>query len=56
MKKYLVTGYSKKDNKMATHVYNDIESVAQLIEMCANGQSKLGESIIPSVKDLDFDV
>ena len=56
MKKYLVTGYSKKDNKMATHVYDDIESVAQLIEMCAGGQAKIGESVIPSVKDLDFDV
>ena len=24
--------------------------------MCASSQAKIGESVIPSVKDLDFDV
>lgn len=54
--RYLVTGYSKKDNRMATHLYEKIEHVAELIEMCSGSQSKIGESAIPSVKDLEFDV
>ena len=50
MKKYLVTGYSKKDGRMATHIYDAIEHVAELINQCAN------KEIIKSSHDLDFDV
>ena len=60
MKQYLVTGYSKKDGKMATHVYSSIEDVAELINMCEKGLSNVGEAIdmiiVKNAKDLDFDV
>lgn len=58
MKRYLVTGYSKKDGKMATHVYDNIEIIAALINQSEN-PNELGNaqgSIIKSAKDLDFDV
>ena len=49
-RRYLVTGYSKKDDRMATRVYDDIEHVAELI-------NQMEENIVvKSAKDLDFDV
>lgn len=61
MKKYIVTGYDKKRQKMATHPFSSIESIAQLINMCEEGTSSIGEDVnktqvIQNPKDLDFDV
>ena len=61
MKKYIVTGYDKKKQKMATHSFDDIEKIAQLINMCEEGTSAIGENVnktqvVQNAKDLDFDV
>lgn len=53
--KYVVTGYSKKAQKMATHTYRTIEDIADLINMSEGTVEKPG-SIIANAKDLDFDV
>ena len=56
--RYLVTGYSKKDGKMATHIYDDIETIAALINQSEdpNELGKAQGTVIKSAKDLDFDV
>ena len=59
MKKYLVTGYSKKDDRMATNIYDDIEYVAELINQLEQpdpATAKQDSMLIKSAKDLDFDV
>lgn len=59
MERYLLTGYNKKDKKMATHVYTKIQHVADVInqlEQQDKDASKQDELPIKSVKDLDFNV
>lgn len=59
--KYVVTGYDKKRQKMATRPFDNIEAIAQLINMCEVGTSSIGEDVnqvpvISNPKDLDFNV
>lgn len=57
--RYLVTGYSKKDGRMATNIYDDIEHVAELInyfEWPDPATAKQDSMPVKSAKDLDFDV
>ena len=59
MKKYLLTGYSKTKNKIATRIYDDIDEVAQVINGCEAGEIVWAEDeqlIVKSPKDLDFNV
>lgn len=59
MKKYLLTGYSKTKNKIATRIYDDIDEVAQVINGCEADEIVWAEDeqlIVKSPKDLDFNV
>lgn len=59
MKKYLLTGYSKTKNKIATRMYDNIDEVAQVINGCETGEIVQVEDeqlIVKSPKDLDFNV
>lgn len=59
MKKYLLTGYDKTKNKIATRIYGNIDDVAQVINGCEAGEVVWVEDeqlIVKSPKDLDFDV
>lgn len=58
-KKYILTGYDKAKKKINTRVYNDIGSVAEIINKCETGDIVWTEGeqlIVKSSKDLDFDV
>ena len=58
--RFLVTGYDKKRQRMATHIYDDIEQVASVINKCENGTLQLSDSetkvVVKNPKDLEFDV
>lgn len=60
--KYIVTGYDKKRQKMSTHPFDDVEIIAQLINMCEEGKSSIGEDtnnrvpVVKNPKDLDFNI
>lgn len=58
-KKYILTGYDKTKKKINTRVYNDIDSVAEVINGCETGAVVWTEGeklIVKSPEDLDFDV
>ena len=57
--KYILTGYDKTKKKINTRVYNDIDSVAEVINKCETGEVVWTEGeklVIKSTRDLDFDV
>ena len=57
--KYILTGYDKTKNKINTRIYNDIDSVAEVINKCETGEVVWTEDeqlVVKSPKDLDFDV
>ena len=57
--KYILTGYDKAKNKINTRIYNDIDSVAEVINKCETGEVVWTEDeqlVVKSPKDLDFDV